>query len=297
MNYLITGGRGFIGSHFVEKLLDNGHSIIDYDCLTYCGSKVLSHDNHPRYTWNKENICNLTHIPPCDVVVNFAAETHVDNSINDSAPFIKSNILGVHNLLELIKGKPTYERPIFVQISTDEVYGDKINGKFTEIDRLYPSNPYAASKAAAEMLVLSYYRTYGIQYLITRSSNNYGDRQYTEKLIPKTLRCIEEEKKIPIHGDGSYVRDWIYVKDNVDAIYHLITLNYKNNIYNIGANNYIKNIEIVNELLKFKNKDSSYIQYVENRWGQDLKYSIDTSKINDTGWQPKYINGIYMGWI
>lgn len=297
MNYLITGGRGFIGSHFVEKLLDNGHSIIDYDCLTYCGSKVLSHDNHPRYTWNKENICNLTHIPPCDVVVNFAAETHVDNSINDSAPFIKSNILGVHNLLELIKGKPTYERPIFVQISTDEVYGDKINGKFTEIDRLYPSNPYAASKAAAEMLVLSYYRTYGIQYLITRSSNNYGDRQYTEKLIPKTLRCIEEEKKIPIHGDGSYVRDWIYVKDNVDAIYHLITLNYKNNIYNIGANNYIKNIEIVNELLKFKNKDSSYIQYVENRWGQDLKYSIDTSKINDTGWEPKYINGIYMGWI
>lgn len=297
MNYLITGGRGFIGSHFVEKLLDNGHSIIDYDCLTYCGSKVLSHDNHPRYTWNKENICNLTHIPPCDVVVNFAAETHVDNSINDSAPFIKSNILGVHNLLELIKGKPTYERPIFVQISTDEVYGDKINGKFTEIDRLYPSNPYAASKAAAEMLVLSYYRTYGIQYLITRSSNNYGDRQYTEKLIPKTLRCIEEEKKIPIHGDGSYVRDWIYVKDNVDAIYHLITLNYKNNIYNIGANNYMKNIEIVNELLKFKNKDSSYIQYVENRWGQDLKYSIDTSKINDTGWQPKYINGIYMGWI
>ena len=147
------------------------------------------------------------------------------------------------------------------------------------------------------MLVLSYYRTYGIQYLITRSSNNYGDRQYTEKLIPKTLRCIEEEKKIPIHGDGSYVRDWIYVKDNVDAIYHLITLNYKNNIYNIGANNYMKNIEIVTELLKFKNKDSSYIQYVENRWGQDLKYSIDTSKINDTGWEPKYINGIYMGWI
>jgi dTDP-glucose 4,6-dehydratase len=297
MNYLITGGRGFIGSHFVEKLLENGHSIIDYDCLTYCGSKVLSHDNHPRYTWNKENICNLTHIPPCDVVVNFAAETHVDNSIHDSMPFIKSNILGVHNLLEIIKGKQEYERPLFVHISTDEVYGDKLDGKFVETDRLHPSNPYAASKAAAEMLVLSYHRTYGIQYLITRSSNNYGDRQYIEKLIPKTLRCIREDKKIPLHGDGSYVRDWIYVKDNVDAIYSLIQSDKRNDIFNIGANNYLKNIDVVNTLLKLKNKDSSMIQYVQNRWGQDLKYSINTSKINNIGWFPKYNNGLYTDWI
>ena len=297
MKFVVTGGRGFIGSHFVEKLLQDNHSVIDFDCMTYCSSKKLPFDENPNYTLVQQNICDIMHLPPCDVVVNFAAETHVDNSINDSIPFIKSNILGVHNLLQVIKGKHQYERPLFVHISTDEVYGDKLDGKFVETDRLHPSNPYAASKAAAEMLVLSYHRTYGIEYLMTRSSNNYGDRQYTEKLIPKTLRCIEEEKKIPIHGDGSYVRDWIYVKDNVDAIYHLITLNYKNNIYNIGANNYMKNIEIVNELLKFKNKDSSYIQYVENRWGQDLKYSIDTSKINDTGWEPKYINGIYMGWI
>jgi dTDP-glucose 4,6-dehydratase len=297
MKFVVTGGRGFIGSHFVEKLLQENHSVIDFDCMTYCSSKQLPFDNNPNYTLVQQNICDITHLPPCDVVVNFAAETHVDNSINDSIPFIKSNILGVHNLLQVIKGKHPYERPLFVHISTDEVYGDKLDGKFVETDRLYPSNPYAASKAAAEMLVLSYHRTYGIQYLMTRSSNNYGDRQYIEKLIPKSLRCIDENKKIPLHGDGSYVRDWIYVKDNVDGIYHLIMSGKTNDVYNIGANNYLKNIDVVIELLKLKNKNTSLIQYVENRWGQDLKYSVNTDKINNLGWYPKYNNGIYTGWI
>lgn len=297
MKFVVTGGRGFIGSHFVEKVLQENHSVVDFDCMTYCSSKKLSFDENTNYTLIQQNICDITHLPPCDVVVNFAAETHVDNSINDSIPFIKSNILGVHNLLQVIKGKHQYERPLFVHISTDEVYGDKLDGKFIETDRLYPSNPYAASKAAAEMLVLSYHRTYGINYLMTRSSNNYGDRQYIEKLIPKSLRCIDENKKIPLHGDGSYVRDWIYVKDNVDAIYHLIISEKINDVYNIGANNYLKNLDVVNTLLKLKNKDSSLIQYVENRWGQDLKYSINTDKINNLGWYPKYNNGIYTGWI
>jgi len=297
MKFIVTGGRGFIGSHFVEKLLQESHSVIDFDCMTYCSTKKLPFDDNSNYVHIQQNICDITHLPPCDIVINFAAETHVDNSINDSIPFIKSNILGVHNLLQVIKGKHQYERPLFVHISTDEVYGDKLDGKFVETDRLYPSNPYAASKAAAEMLVLSYHRTYGIQYLMTRSSNNYGDRQYIEKLIPKSLRCIEENKKIPLHGDGSYVRDWIYVKDNVDAIYHLIMSGKINDIYNIGANNYLKNIDVVNSLLKLKNKDKSLIQYVENRWGQDLKYSINTEKINNLGWYPKYNNGIYTGWI
>lgn len=296
MNIVVTGGHGFIGSHFVEKALDNGHSITDFDCMSYCSIEKLPFDNHPNYKHIKEDICNISHLPSCDVLVNFAAETHVDNSINDTNPFMHSNVIGVHNLLEIIRGKQTHERPLFVQISTDEVYGDRPQGGFTEKDKLTPSNPYSASKASAEMFVLSYHRTYGLNYLITRSSNNYGPRQYYEKLIPKTLKCIDTNKNIPLHGDGSYIRDWIYVKDNVDAIYSLIISGIHNDMFNIGANNHLTNLDVVTDLLHWFGKKTDQIQFVPNRWGQDLRYSLDTSKINSLGWTPKHKEGIFKWW-
>ena len=293
MNFIITGGRGFIGSHFVELCLEHGHSVIDFDFMGYCANKYLPFDSHKNYKHINADISKLKHLPSCDAIVNFAAETHVDNSINDTSPFVHSNILGVHNLLELVKGKQEYERPLFVQISTDEVYGDIAEGEFKETDILKPSNPYSATKAAAEMLVLSYNRTYGINYLITRTSNNYGERQYEEKLIPKSLRYIEDNKKIPLHGDGSYVRDWIYVKDNAQAIYHLIVNKKQNNIYNIGARNRMKNLEVVTNILDWFGKGKDQIMFVSNRWGQDLRYALNTDKIELTGWKPVHDKGIY----
>jgi dTDP-glucose 4,6-dehydratase len=217
----------------------------------------------------------------------------VDNSINDSYPFIESSVLGVWNLLELVRGKPEYARPLFFHISTDEVYGDIAEGDFEEGDRLSPSNPYSASKACAEMLVKSYSRTYNLDYLITRSSNNYGPRQFEEKLIPKCITSLERNKKIPVHGDGSYVRDWIYVRDNAGAILHLLKSGVKNESYNIGCQNQIKNIDIVNTVIDWFEKDSSSINFVENRWGQDLRYSISNRKLKDTGWQPEHPVGIH----
>jgi dTDP-glucose 4,6-dehydratase len=296
MELVVTGGRGFIGSNFVEKALQEGHNVVDFDCMSYCSHEELPFDNHPNYKHMRTDICEISHLPSCDVLVNFAAETHVDNSINDTNPFIKSNILGVHNLLEIIRGKQTHERPLFVQISTDEVYGDRAEGSFRETDKLTPSNPYSASKAAAEMLVLSYQRTYGINYLITRSSNNYGPRQYYEKLIPKSIRGLETGKKIPLHGDGSYVRDWIYVKDNVDAIYSLIEKGVQNDIFNIGADNHMTNLEVVQYLLNTFGKTTDEIQFVPNRWGQDLRYSLNTDKIRTIGWNPEHAKGVFKWW-
>jgi dTDP-glucose 4,6-dehydratase len=296
MKFVVTGGRGFIGSHFVEKALNSGHVIVDIDKMTYASNENLPWDNHKNYTLIKEDISKIDHLPSCDVLVNFAAESHVDNSINSSDIFLLSNIYGVHNLLELVRGKQPHDRPLFFQISTDEVYGDRMEGKFVEEDRLRPSNPYSASKAAAEMLVCSYSRTYGIKYLITRSSNNYGDRQYEEKLIPKCLSSLSEGKKIPIHGDGSYVRDWTYVKDNVEAILLLINSGKENDIFNIGSENYLTNLEVVDTILDWKEKTRSSVVFVDNRWGQDMRYAIDISKIEKIGWTPKYTEGIH-NWV
>jgi dTDP-glucose 4,6-dehydratase len=296
MKIIVTGGRGFIGSHFVEEALKKNWSIIDIDKMTYAANKSLPWDNHPNYTLIKADISEINHIPSCDIIVNFAAESHVDNSIKSSDIFVKSNIIGVHNLLELVRGKPEYDRPLFFHISTDEVYGDRTEGRFTEEDRLNPSNPYSATKAAAEMLVLSYSRTYGINYLITRSSNNYGERQYEEKLIPKCIQCVQNNKLIPIHGDGSYVRDWTYVKDNVDAVITLINAKIKNTIFNIAAENYMTNLEVAKNVLSWYDKDQDSIKFVENRWGQDVRYAVDSSKLRSLGWTPKYENGLHK-WI
>ena len=293
MKLLVTGGRGFIGSHFVEAALSRNHTVIDIDKLGYASHSELPWDNNPNYTFLKADIADIDHLPSCDILINFAAESHVDNSIRDTEPFIKSNILGVYNLLELLRGKPEYDRPLFIQISTDETYGDRLDGMFVETDRLNPSNPYSATKAAAEMLVLAYARTYGINYIITRSANNYGERQYEEKLLPKSLSCLAANKKIPIHGDGSYIRDWTYVKDNVEGIFTIIDAGVENEIYNIAAENHMTNLEVVDIALGWTDKTRESLQFVQNRWGQDLKYSISASKLRQLGWSPKHITGLY----
>lgn len=293
MKFIVTGGRGFIGSHFVEKALQRGDVVVDIDKMSYASNIKLPWDNHPNYTFIKADISEIEHLPSCDTVVNFAAESHVDNSIKSSEIFVKSNILGVHNLLELVRGKPSYDRPLFFHISTDEVYGDRTSGLFNESDKLSPSNPYSATKAAAEMLVLSYARTYGIDYIITRSSNNYGERQFEEKLIPKCISSIKNNKKIPIHGDGSYIRDWTYVKDNVDGIFTILDFNIRNDTFNIAAENYMNNLEVAKTILNWFNKDESCIQFVENRWGQDLRYAVSAEKLRNLGWKPKYVTGLY----
>jgi dTDP-glucose 4,6-dehydratase len=294
MKIITTGGRGFIGSHFIEAALNKGHSVLDIDFMGYCANTILPFDSDPNYKHLNKDICDIKHLPVCDVLVNFAAETHVDNSINDTTPFVHSNIIGVHNLLEIIRGKKEYERPLFVQISTDEVYGDREDGEFKETDTLTPSNPYSATKVGAEALVLAYHRTYGINYLITRSSNNYGERQYEEKLIPKSIKCVREGKKIPIHGDGSYVRDWIYVKDNADGILTLIEKGIQNDIFNLGSGNRIKNLDVVKEIINWFGVDyENSIQFVPNRWGQDVRYALNTDKITSIGWKPQHPQGIY----
>lgn len=302
MKIVVTGGRGFIGSHFAEECLNLGHQIVDIDKMTYAANKELPWDNNPNYTLLVEDISELKHLPTCDVLINFAAESHVDNSIRDTDPFMKSNIMGTHNLLELVRGKPEYDRPLFFHISTDEVYGDRLEGSFIETDVLNPSNPYSASKAAAEMLVLAYRRTYGLNYIITRSANNYGPRQYEEKLIPKCISSIRDGKKIPIHGDGSYIRDWTYVKDNVSGLIHLLDMKDDkrviNNTFNVASENHMKNLEVVSQICgKMGEELKSSIKFVENRWGQDLRYSISAKKLRDLGWNPEVGTNLELSWV
>ena len=293
MKLLVTGGRGFIGSHFVERALELGHSVVDVDKMGYAASRTLPWDKNPNYTLIEADIADLDHLPACDVLINFAAESHVDNSIKSSEVFLRSNVQGVHNLLELVRGKPDYDRPLFIQISTDEVYGDRLEGLFIEEDKLTPSNPYSATKAAAEMLVISYERTYGIDYIITRSANNYGPRQYEEKLLPKCLSCLSEGKKIPIHGDGSYIRDWTYVKDNVEGIFTIMDSGVINDTFNIAAENHMTNLEVVDIVLGWTGSTRESLKFVENRWGQDLKYSISAEKLRNLGWSPVHMTGLH----
>jgi len=290
MIFAVTGGRGFIGSHFVERVLDEGHEVIDIDKMTYASNKKLPWDNNPKYTHIKEDICELTHIPVCDIFVNFAAESHVDNSIEAPKVFLKSNVEGVFNILSLLRAK-VYQKPKFIHISTDEVYGD-VNVEEedkTEESILNPSNPYSATKAAAEMLIFAYARTFGINYQIVRSTNNYGPRQYPEKLIPKILHSLDTGQKIPIHGDGSYVRDWLYVKDNADAIYKICFCGQQDQIWNVSAYNYLPNLDVVAKVCEWKEVEhwESHVEFIENRMGQDYRYSINSSKLRkEFGWEP-----------
>lgn len=285
---LVTGGLGFIGSNFIELALDQGYEVINIDKKTYAARTDLPFEQNKKYTFFQRDICNLTSLP-LDIshIVNFAAESHVDNSINENVQFFNSNTRGVYNILELLRKQKKDTRPILIHISTDEVYGDILEGSYKESDRLTPSNPYSASKAAADELISGWGRTYDIDYRICRSSNNYGFGQYAEKLIPLTIKRVGKGEKMPIHGDGSYIREWTYVKDNCAGILAVMEKGKNKEIYNISAGENLSNIEVVKTILEAMKKPQDFYVFVDNRKGQDVRYSVDSSKVrNELGWKP-----------
>ena len=292
MKLLVTGGYGFIGSNFILKLLEEHQEfkIINIDAeLNGSNSKNLSIiKNHKNYQFVKGDITNHDLmeklIDQCDVVVNFAAESFVDRSINDARPFLSSNVLGAYTILDII----TKQNKKMVQISTDEVFGSIEHGSATEESRFNPTNPYAATKASAELLVNSYFATYNSNVIITRCTNNYGPRQFPEKLIPKTILLADQNKKIPIYGNGKNKRDWIFVEDHCNAIFDIFVNGKSGKSYNISASNEINNITIVKKILALMNKSEDLIEFVEDRPGHDLRYSMDSQKISkELNWKTK----------
>lgn len=290
-NVLITGGFGFIGSNFILRILEKKNiSITNLDALlSGSNKKNLSDIKIKNYKFLKGNITNKKLIDDLikknDIIINFAAESHVDRSINDPKPFIDSNILGVYNILEAIR---KYEKRL-IQISTDEVFGSLEKKSAVENFPFEPSSPYASSKACAELLIKSYHKTYGINVNITRCTNNYGPRQFPEKLIPKIIILAQQNKKIPIYGNGKNIRDWIYVLDHCDAIINVMDKGKSGENYNISGNNEINNNTIVEKILKIMGKSQKLIEYTEDRPGHDFRYSLNSNKIKrELGWNPKY---------
>jgi len=289
---LVTGGAGFIGSNFVISMLEKhpDMEVVVLDKLTYAGNMNNLKDvrDNPRFSFVKGDICDRVTaekcVKGCDVVVNFAAESHVDRSIEDASAFIRSNFSGVFQLLEACR---KFDVPKFQQISTDEVYGSAASESFDERSRLNPSNPYSASKASADLLVKSYFATYGMPVVITRSTNNYGPRQHVEKLMPKMITNAMQDRKLPVYGDGKNVRDWIHVSDNCDGIEFVMENGKLGEIYNIGGGNERPNIEIVRMILKDLGKTESLIEFVKDRPGHDRRYSLDCMKLRILGWVPK----------
>jgi len=294
MKVLVCGGAGFIGSAFIRNYLKNNpnDSITNIDNLTI-GSNIKNLDDvkdNSNYNFEKQDIRNQDKINEftknSDVIVNFAAESHVDRSIANPLPFIETNILGTYSILEAARKNDK----LFIHVSTDEIYGDTTGtNSFDENANLKPSNPYSATKASADHLVFAYTRTYGIKAITTRCTNNFGPYQFPEKLIPKTIIRAVKDLKIPLYGDGMQIRSWIYVLDHVAAIENLITNGKSGEVYNITAWNEIANKTIVEKILDLLGKPKNLIEYVGDRPGHDRRYSIDASKIqNEIGWKPKY---------
>jgi dTDP-glucose 4,6-dehydratase len=293
MRLLVTGGAGFIGSHFIRHILAKypDYQIINLDKLTYAGNLGNCEDYsvRPNYRFVRGDIANVKLVGQLagevDVIVNFAAETHVDNSITGPAVFLETNVLGTQNLLQAA-AKQGHKR--YIQVSTDEVYGDKMEGSFTETDPLHPSSPYSASKAAGDLLCMAYKRTYGTPIIISRCSNNYGTHQFPEKLIPLFIQKLLAGQKVPLYGDGSNIRDWLHVTDHCKAIDLILHKGKIGEIYNISANEEHTNKEVTQKLLEFFGIPEGRIEYVEDRPGHDLRYSVDASKIkSELGWAPE----------
>ncbi len=294
MKVLVCGGAGFIGSAFIKNYLKNNpnDSITNIDNLTI-GSNLKNLDDvkdNSNYNFEKQDIKNQDKINEfaknSDVIVNFAAESHVDRSIANPLPFIETNILGTYSILEAARKNDK----LFIHVSTDEIYGDVTGAdSYDENANLKPSNPYSATKASADHLVFAYTRTYGIKAITTRCTNNFGPYQFPEKLIPKTIIRAIKDLKIPLYGDGMQIRSWIYVLDHVQAIENLISNGKSGEVYNITAWNEITNKTIVEKILNLLGKPTNLIEYVGDRPGHDRRYSIDSSKIQkDIGWKPKY---------
>ena len=292
MKLLVTGGLGFIGSNFILKLLNetNEFDIINVDAELYGADQknLDSIKNHEKYEFVKGNITNKRLmeelISKCDAVVNFAAESFVDRSINNADPFLVSNIRGTFTILDII----TKQKKRMIQISTDEVFGSLSKGSADEQTKFNPSSPYAATKAAAELLINSFSVTHNSDVVITRCTNNYGPRQFPEKLIPKTIILAKQGRNIPIYGNGKNLRDWIFVDEHCDAVYEILINGKSGQAYNISANNEISNMQIVNKILEIMDKSDDLIEFVEDRPGHDQRYSLDSSKIkNELGWSTK----------
>ncbi|MEK4607347.1 dTDP-glucose 4,6-dehydratase [Geobacillus sp. FSL W8-1251] len=297
MNLLVTGGAGFIGSNFVRYMLEKypNYKVVNYDLLTYAGNleNLKDVENHPNYTFVKGDINNrelvdyLVKTHKIDVIVNFAAESHVDRSIADPGIFVKTNVLGTQALLDVAKANHIKK---YVQISTDEVYGTLgETGYFTEETPLAPNSPYSASKAGGDLLVRAYHETYGLNVNITRCSNNYGPYHFPEKLIPLMITNALEGKELPIYGDGQNIRDWLHVKDHCAAIDLVIHKGRPGEVYNIGGHNERTNNEIVHIIVEKLGVSKELIKYVADRPGHDRRYAIDPTKImTELGWKPQY---------
>lgn len=293
----ITGCLGFIGSYITRLCLSKGWYVKGVDKITYAANKELLDEfsSYENFSFVQCDINDLKFLYDCDYIINTAAETHVGNSISNSDDFVKSNIDGVHNLLKLIQNyrQENSVIPTLLHLSTDEVYGDIFYGDHKETDLLKPSNPYSATKAAADMLILAWSRTYGIPYIILRPTNNYGIGQYIEKLIPKTCKYIKLGRKIPLHNNGKPIRNWLHAHDTATAVTTLIENNIKNEIYNVCGGFEQSNIETVKKILlandiNISNIDN-YIDFSFNRIGQDIRYALDDSKLRNLGWKPSKI--------
>lgn len=290
MKIVITGGAGFIGSNFIKYILRKhpDYSILNIDKLTYAGNleNLKEIENHPNYKFIRMDICNREIedvIKGYDVIINFAAESHVDRSISEPETFLKTDIFGTFNLLEISRKNKIKK---FIQISTDEVYGSIENGSFTEESKLNPSNPYSASKASADLIVLSYFKTYSLPVNIIRSTNNYGPNQYPEKFIPLFIINALENKELPLYGDGMNVRDWLFVEDNCRAIEIVLHKGKDGEIYNVSAGNEKTNLYVARKIVKLTERSEKLIKFVKDRPGHDRRYSIVSEKIKKLGWKP-----------
>lgn len=293
MKLLVTGGAGFIGSNFIRYILNKypDYKIINYDKLTYAGNpdNLRDVEKDKRYKFVKGDICDFKLVNKCmkkaDAVVNFAAETHVDRSILNAGLFIRTDVNGTFSLLEAARANKIGK---FIHISTDEVYGSILKGSFSEESPLKPNSPYSAAKASSDMLVRSYFTTYGVPAVITRCSNNYGPFQYPEKIIPLFVTNAIDDQKLPLYGDGKNVRDWLYVADHCRAIDIAVHKGKNGEVYNIGGGVEMTNIELTRKVLKIMKKPVSLIKKVSDRPGHDRRYSIDCSKIMKLGYRPLY---------
>jgi len=290
---LVTGGCGFIGTNFVRRMLERyDYGIINFDKLTYAGNleNLADCEKNDRYTFVRGDVASVGDLEkvfakPVDIIVNFAAESHVDRSIMDPDSFIRTNINGTFNLLEMARKHNTRR---FIQISTDEVYGSLgSTGAFREDTPLAPNSPYSASKTSADLIAMAYFKTFGMPVVITRCSNNYGPYQFPEKLIPLIITNALADRELPVYGDGLNVRDWIHVEDHCAAIDLVVHRGQPGNVYNIGASNERTNIEIVKLILAALEKPESLIRYVKDRPGHDRRYAIDSGKITaELGYRP-----------
>jgi len=291
----VTGCLGFIGFYVAKRCLDEGYYVIGVDKITYAANDKLIDEllsaAPNRFRFIHSDINDLERLSDCEYVINCAAESHVDNSIVSSEVFLRSNINGVHRLLELIKQKSLYNMPTLLHFSTDEVYGDIESGAHVETDLLKPSNPYSASKAAADMLVLAWARTFKVPYIILRPTNNYGIGQYAEKLIPKSCKHLMLGKKIDIHDHGKPYRTWLHASDTAEAVITVIKSGVKNEIYNINGNYECQNIEVIRKIIEWSQNDTDYEKYLLHftRPGHDFRYALDDTKLKTLGWQPKAI--------